>query len=58
MAVKAAGALLAYGGIWLLMEWFGVGYTGMYLLAGGIGLLITLGLWAEFPALSRRGRAA
>ncbi len=49
MAVKAAGALLAYSSIWLLMEWFGVGFKGMYLLAGGVGVLITLSLWAVFP---------
>lgn len=49
MAVKAAGALLAYSSIWLLMEWFGVGFEGMYLLAGGVGVVITLGLWALFP---------
>ncbi|WOJ98645.1 MFS transporter [Congregibacter brevis] len=49
MAVKAAGALLAYSSIWLLMEWFGVGFKGMYLLAGAIGVLITLTLWTVFP---------
>ncbi len=49
MAVKAAGALLAYSSIWLLMEWFGVGFEGMYLLAGGVGVVVTLGLWAFFP---------
>ena len=49
LAVKAAGALLAYSGIWVLMEWFDVGFTGMYLLAGVIGVVITLGLWLAFP---------
>ncbi|MEH6587140.1 MAG: MFS transporter [Halioglobus sp.] len=49
MAVKAAGSLLAYSGIWLLMEWAGVGFKGMYLLAGGVGIIITLALWAVFP---------
>jgi predicted MFS family arabinose efflux permease len=49
LAVKAAGALLAYSSIWLLMEWVGVGFSGVYLLAGGIGVVITLVLWAAFP---------
>lgn len=49
LAVKAAGALLAYSSIWLLMEWVGVGFSGVYLLAGGMGVVITLGLWAAFP---------
>jgi hypothetical protein len=49
LAVKAAGSLLAYGGIWVLMELAGVGFEGMYLLAGGIGIVITLALWTAFP---------
>ena len=49
LAVKAAGSLLAYGGIWVLMEQFDVGFTGLYLLAGSIGVMVTLGLWASFP---------
>jgi predicted MFS family arabinose efflux permease len=49
LAVKAAGALLAYSSIWILMEWFDVGFTAMYLLAGAIGVAITLGLWLAFP---------
>jgi hypothetical protein len=49
LAVKAAGALLAYSSIWVLMEWFDVGFTAMYLLAGTIGVAITLGLWLVFP---------
>ncbi|MEP6390682.1 MAG: MFS transporter [Halioglobus sp.] len=49
MAVKAAGALLAYSSIWVLMEWFDVGFSGMYLLAGSIGIVITVGLWLSFP---------
>jgi len=49
LAVKAAGSLLAYGSIWLLMEQFDVGFTGVYLLAGAIGVMVTLGLWLTFP---------
>ena len=49
LGVKAAGSLLAYGGIWLLIEQFDVGFTGIYLLAGIIGVIVTLGLWASFP---------
>lgn len=49
LAVKAAGALLAYSSIWMLMEWAGFGFKAMYLLAGGVGVVITLALWAVFP---------
>ncbi len=49
LAVKAAGSLLAYGSIWVLIEQFDIGFTGIYLLAGVIGVLVTLGLWVSFP---------
>ena len=49
LAVKAAGALLAYGSIWALMELAGWDFQGLYLLAGGAGLVITLLLWSAFP---------
>jgi hypothetical protein len=49
LAVKAVGSLLAYGGIWMLMEQFDVGFKGVYLLAGVIGVMVTLGLWVTFP---------
>tara|TARA_R110001599_G_scaffold353688_1_gene595375 strand:- start:60157 stop:61377 length:1221 start_codon:yes stop_codon:yes gene_type:complete len=49
LAVKAAGSLLAYGSIWVLIEQFNIGFTGIYLLAGVIGVLVTLGLWLSFP---------
>ena len=49
LALKAVGSLLAYGGIWVLIEQFDVGYQGIYLLAGIVGVLVTLGLWLTFP---------
>lgn len=49
LAAKAAGSLLAYGSIWVLIEQFDIGFTGIYLLAGVIGVLVTLGLWVSFP---------
>ena len=49
LAVKSFGSLLAFGGIWLLMEWFEVSYQTTYLLAGGIGLVVVIFLWFGFP---------
>ena len=48
LAVKSFASLLAYGSIWLLMEWLGISYTSMYMLAGGLGLLIVVFLWCGF----------
>ena len=48
LAVKSFASLLAYGSIWLLMEYLGISYTTMYMLAGGIGLVIVVFLWGSF----------
>ena len=45
LAVKAVASLLAYGSIWLLMGQLGIPYKAMYLLAGGLGLTLTLLIW-------------
>lgn len=52
LAVKSFASLLAYGSIWLLMELLGVSYLGMYMLAGGVGLLIVIFLWFGFQQFS------
>lgn len=49
LAVKSFASLFAYGAIWLLMAWFGVGYNAIYMLSGGIGLLVVVCLWLMFP---------
>lgn len=49
LAVKSFASLLAYGSIWILMEWIGISYQWMYMLAGGTGLIIVIGLWRLFP---------
>ena len=49
LAVKSAGALLAYGGIWVLMEIIGWDFDAIYVLAGALGVGITLALWRVFP---------
>lgn len=48
LAVKSFASLLAYGSIWVLMEWFGVSYTAMYMLAGGVGMIIVCLMWTGF----------
>jgi hypothetical protein len=52
LAVKSFASLLAYASIWLLMEYLGISYLSMYMLAGGIGLLIVLVIWSTFDNFS------
>ena len=49
LAVKAAASLLAYGSIWLLMGQLEISYGAMYMLAGCLGLVLTLLIWVVFP---------
>ncbi len=49
LSVRAVAALLAYGSIWLLMDQLGVEFKQMYLLAGGLGLIVVLMIWIAFP---------
>lgn len=52
LAVKSFASLLAYASIWILMEWFEVSYTSVYMLAGGVGLIIVCLLWVSFDSFS------
>ncbi len=54
MSVKAMAALLAYGGVWLMMERFGVDFQTTYLLAGASGLLVALFVWTAFPKFEQK----
>ncbi len=49
MAMKAVAFMLAYGGIWMLMGQLDVSYKTMYLLAGGVGMAVSTGIWSYFP---------
>ncbi len=54
MAVKSVAALLAYGGIWLLMDQMNVGYQFMYLLAGCVGLVVVFFMVTAFPQFDQK----
>lgn len=53
LSVKAIASLSAYGIIWLAMEQMGIDYVWMYLLAGGLGVGITLYLITAFKGFSQ-----
>lgn len=48
LAIKSFASLFAYGSIWVLMEWMGITYTSMYMLAGGLGIVLVLFMWSLF----------
>lgn len=49
LSVKSCASLFAYGAIWIHMEFFGISYNAMYMLAGGAGLVVVSALWLFFP---------
>lgn len=49
LAVKSFASLLAYGGIWLLMDYYSVSYQTTYLLSGIFGLVVVAWLLWHFP---------
>lgn len=53
LAMKSFASLLAFSGIWILMEGFSVSYETTYLLAGVIGLAIVLWLYFRFPVFEQ-----
>ncbi|MGJ8679561.1 MFS transporter [Paraglaciecola sp.] len=52
LAVKSFASLLAYAAVWVVMEWMGYSYITMYMLAGGIGLIIVLLMWVSFDTFT------
>ncbi|WP_206483237.1 MFS transporter [Thalassotalea sp. G2M2-11] len=48
LSVKSAASLLAFGSIWLLMEWLSWSYQATYTLFGGLALILTFLLAISF----------
>jgi len=49
MSASSIAALLAFGGVWLGIEYWGLAYRWLYLAAGGLVLVIFAGAWFIFP---------
>jgi len=54
LSVKAAGSILVFGGTWLLIEYFEVGYKAIYVIFGGTALLLTVYVWFTFPTFTAK----
>lgn len=53
-ASSSMAALLAFGSVWLGMQFLGLSYTALYLCAGGVAVLAVLLAWWVFPAFEHR----
>ncbi|MFV0574478.1 MAG: MFS transporter [Vibrio sp.] len=49
ISVGALASLLAYGGLWVMLEVFKLGYLQVYMITGCVALAITLFMWLTFP---------
>jgi len=59
LSVKAVASLLAYGGVWILMDYFNVSYKITYLFFGGLALLLTIFVvtaFKQFPPLTEQSK--
>jgi predicted MFS family arabinose efflux permease len=48
-SVSSIAALVAYGAVWLAMEWLEVDYRWIYVVGGGLALVLAIGAKALFP---------
>ena len=48
LAVKGFASIFAYAMIWVLMTLYGVSYSTVYMLAGGVGFFICMMIWLLF----------
>lgn len=53
-SASSIAALIAFAGVWLGMDYFGFGYQALYLVAGGMALLLVLVAVVAFPAFPHR----
>ncbi len=49
-AAGSLASLVAFGGVWLGLTWWGADYLWLYLAAGGVTLLVALIAWTVFPS--------
>jgi hypothetical protein len=53
-AASSIAAIVAYGSVWLGMEYLDFEYWWLYLGAGGLALIIAIAAWRIFPAFAHR----
>ena len=53
-SVSSIAALVAFGGVWLSIELLDLDYQWLYLMAGGVALVLAVGAWLLFPKLPHK----
>ncbi|MGF1741800.1 MFS transporter [Vibrio profundum] len=49
ISVAALASLLTYGALWLMLHYLQLDYVWVYLITGGVGLVLVIWLWLAFP---------
>ena len=53
-SASSIASLIAFGSVWLGIELLGLGFKWLYLVAGGIALVLALFAWQSFPQFEHR----
>jgi hypothetical protein len=53
-AASSVAAVVAFGSVWLGMEYLDLEYRWLYLAAGGLGVIIALAAWLVFPQFAHK----
>lgn len=53
-AASSVAAIVAFGSVWLGMEYLGFEYRWIYLGAGGLAVIIAIAAWLVFPAFPHK----
>ncbi len=53
-AVSSVAAVVAFGSVWLGMEYLDIEYRWLYLAAGGLAVIIALAAWLVFPHFAHK----
>ena len=51
-AFASIAALLGFSGVWLGMKFLGLDFKGLYLIGGGLTIVIVIFAWLSFPSFS------
>jgi len=54
IAAKAAASIVAFSLVWVLFEHFHIGYVWIYIIGGGISIIIALYSWSYFPSFPEK----
>lgn len=49
ISVAALASLITYGALWLMLHYLQLDYVWVYLITGGVGLVLVIWLWLAFP---------